>query len=76
VKVSRIRTISVWISRDFLGLSGQGIGIWSFLNLFISTVEKLDILVLFLQYHYYRDQLLSFDEGEVDHLPMGPRRSR
>ncbi|SMG64420.1 [weak similarity to] restriction modification system DNA specificity domain protein, partial [methanotrophic bacterial endosymbiont of Bathymodiolus sp.] len=28
------------------------------------------------QYHYYRDQLLSFDEGEVDHLPMGPRRSR
>ena len=23
------------------------------------------------QYHYYRDQLLSFDEGEVDHLPMG-----
>jgi type I restriction enzyme S subunit len=23
------------------------------------------------QYHYYRDQLLSFEEGEVDHLPMG-----
>jgi hypothetical protein len=22
------------------------------------------------QYHYYRDQLLSFEEGEVDHLPM------
>lgn len=23
------------------------------------------------QYNYYRDQLLTFDEGEVDHLPMG-----
>ena len=23
------------------------------------------------QYNYYRDQLLSFKEGEVDHLPMG-----
>ena len=23
------------------------------------------------QYHYYRDKLLSFREGEVDHLPMG-----
>ena len=23
------------------------------------------------QYNYYRDQLLSFEEGEVEHLPMG-----
>lgn len=23
------------------------------------------------QYNHYRDQLLSFEEGEVDHLPMG-----
>ena len=23
------------------------------------------------QYNYYRDQLLTFEEGEVDHLPMG-----
>lgn len=23
------------------------------------------------QYNYYRDKLLSFEEGEVDHLPMG-----
>lgn len=23
------------------------------------------------QYHYYRDQLLSFEEGEVNYLPMG-----
>ena len=25
------------------------------------------------QYNYYRDQLLSFDEGEVEHLPMGQK---
>ncbi|HDU8580781.1 TPA: restriction endonuclease subunit S [Morganella morganii] len=26
------------------------------------------------QYHYYRDQLLSFDDGEVEYLPMGDKR--
>lgn len=26
------------------------------------------------QYNYYRDQLLSFDEGEVQHIPMGDQR--
>ena len=25
------------------------------------------------QYNYYRDQLLSFEEGEVEHLPMGQK---
>ncbi|WP_159227749.1 restriction endonuclease subunit S [Morganella morganii] len=26
------------------------------------------------QYNYYRDQLLSFDDGEVEYLPMGDER--
>ncbi|MFN5849146.1 MAG: hypothetical protein ACK43K_11695, partial [Chitinophagales bacterium] len=26
------------------------------------------------QYNFYREQLLSFEEGEVNHLPMGDER--
>lgn len=26
------------------------------------------------QYNHYRDQLLTFEDGEVDHLPMGDKR--
>src|SRR5690606_14871312 len=49
VNSSKTRTISCWISRDFSGLSGQGIGILIFTNLFLDTlylVTPLAVLII------------------------------